>query len=93
MTEQDEDVLMYVRDPICGTAEISEPVLLDLLETRALRRLNGIRTLDPDVALNGAVQPLSAFDPEFTAYRQAYLERKRGCWSIRELGAPDKETP
>jgi hypothetical protein len=33
---------MHYRDPIYGPAEISEPALLDLLETRALQRLNGI---------------------------------------------------
>lgn len=52
-----------------------------------------IRTLDPDVALNGAMQPLSALDLEFAAYRQAYLERKRGRWPIRVLGAPTEGTP
>jgi hypothetical protein len=50
-----------------------------------------IRTLDPDVMLGGAVQPLSALDPEFAAYRQVYLERKRGRWPIRVLDAPPKE--
>ena len=52
-----------------------------------------IRTLDPDVALNGVIQRLSAVDPEFAAYRQAYLERKRGRWPIRVLGAPVEEMP
>jgi HD superfamily phosphohydrolase len=51
-----------------------------------------IRTIDPDVASNGTIQPLSALDPEFAAYRQAYLARKRGRWPIRVLGAPMEET-
>ena len=49
-----------------------------------------IRTLDPDVALNSKVVPLSALDPEFARYQQVYLERKRGRWPIRVLGVPDK---
>ena len=52
-----------------------------------------IRTLDPDVALDGAAQPLSVLDPEFAAYRQVYLERKRGRWPIRVLDAHVGATP
>jgi len=52
-----------------------------------------IRTLDPDVAQDGVVRPLSALDPDFAVHRQTYLERKRGPWPIRVLGVPEDETP
>ncbi|MBN1936653.1 MAG: HD domain-containing protein [Anaerolineae bacterium] len=42
-----------------------------------------IRTVDPDVRVNGAVELLSAIDPVFAAHRQAYLNRKQGLWPIR----------
>ena len=80
---------MHYQDPICGPAEITEPVLLDLLETRAVRRLDDI----PQHGTSGLLRPLSALDPGFGAYRQVYLERKRGRWPIRVLGAPMEETP
>jgi len=52
-----------------------------------------IRTLDPNVMLNGTVQHLSALDPEFAAYRQAYLARKRDPSPLRVLGASTEGTP
>jgi hypothetical protein len=46
-----------------------------------------LRTIDPDVRVDGTLWPLSGLDPDFAAYRQAYLERKRGKWPIRvEIG-------
>ena len=42
-----------------------------------------LRTIDPDVWVDGTLRPLSSLDPDFAAYRQAYLERKRGKWPIR----------
>jgi len=46
-----------------------------------------LRTIDPDVWVDGTLQPLSRLDPDFAGYRQAYLERKRGKWPMRvEIG-------
>lgn len=42
-----------------------------------------IRTLDPDVVLNGISRPLSDLDPDFAAERVAYLERTAGPWPFR----------
>jgi HD superfamily phosphohydrolase len=52
-----------------------------------------IRTIDPDVAIDGMAQPLSALDPEFAVYRQAYIQRKQGRWPIRVQGDLLEETP
>ena len=46
-----------------------------------------LRTIDPDVRVNGTLRPLSTLDTDFAGYRQAYLERKRGKWPMRvEIG-------
>ena len=45
-----------------------------------------VRTIDPDAIVDGVAHRLSALDPEFAAYRQAYVERKRGRWPIRVEG-------
>ncbi len=52
---------MHYQDPIYGPAEISEPVLLDLLETRALQRLRGI--LQHGISgLVGVTSPITRFE-------------------------------
>jgi hypothetical protein len=45
-----------------------------------------IRTIDPDILLDGVVQPLSAVDPGFAAHQRAYIRRKQGPWPIRVQG-------
>lgn len=42
-----------------------------------------IRTIDPDVALNGTVQPLSTLDADYAQFRVDYLARKSGKWPFR----------
>jgi HD superfamily phosphohydrolase len=42
-----------------------------------------IRTLDPDVLVNGSARPLSTLDAGFAALRAAYLARKTGRWPYR----------
>ena len=42
-----------------------------------------LRTLDPDVLLDGRLQPLSALDADFARHRLEYLERKAGPWPVR----------
>ena len=47
-----------------------------------------VRTIDPAVLQDGQAQLLSALDPAFAAYRQEYLERKRGQWPMRVSPPP-----
>ena len=42
-----------------------------------------LRSIDPDVWLNGHVQPLSALDPGFAALRHDYLTTNQGKWPMR----------
>lgn len=42
-----------------------------------------IRTLDPDVVVNGSSCPLSALDTDFAAERAAYVARASGPWPFR----------
>ena len=42
-----------------------------------------LRTIDPPVLLDGAVQPFSSYDPAFAEYRRTYLRRKAGKWPMR----------
>ncbi len=48
-----------------------------------------IRTIDPDVTVDGALIPLSELDPEFASTRTDYLLRKSGKWPMRVLPARD----
>lgn len=41
-----------------------------------------IRTIDPDVVVDGEGVPLSMLDETFGRYRTAYLETRRGKWPI-----------
>jgi HD superfamily phosphohydrolase len=52
---------MHYEDPMFGPAEIAEPVLLDLLETKALQRLHGI--LQHGISsLVGVTSPITHLD-------------------------------
>jgi len=52
---------MLYNDPVYGTTELTEPVLLDLMETQAMRRARGV--LQHGVsALVGVTVPTSRFD-------------------------------
>jgi HD superfamily phosphohydrolase len=42
-----------------------------------------IRTIDPDVVLDGAVKRLSEWDPAYKQHRADYLVRKQGPWPMR----------
>lgn len=48
-----------------------------------------LRTIDPDVVVNGRLIPLSQLDPDFAAHRETYLASKAGKWPMRVL--PVKE--
>jgi len=42
-----------------------------------------IRSIDPDVMVQGECRPLSSLDPDFARYRADYHERKEGKWPMR----------
>jgi HD superfamily phosphohydrolase len=42
-----------------------------------------IRSIDPDVMVEGECRPLSSLDPDFARYRADYHERKEGKWPMR----------
>ena len=45
-----------------------------------------LRSIDPDIIINGTVQPLSALDPQFATYRAEYLAKNSGKWPMRVIG-------
>jgi hypothetical protein len=44
-----------------------------------------IRTIDPDVWLDGDLRRLSELDPAYAARREAYLRAKSGVWPMRVI--------
>jgi len=44
-----------------------------------------LRSIDPDVLLNGSVQSLSSLDPDFAAYQADYLSKNSGKWPMRVI--------
>jgi uncharacterized protein len=46
-----------------------------------------LRTIDPDVVVDGVLQPLSTLDADFAHYRTAYLTRKQGVWPMRVIAS------
>lgn len=42
-----------------------------------------LRSIDPDVVVNGRLHPLSSIDPDFAAQRKSYLTAKKGKWPMR----------
>jgi HD superfamily phosphohydrolase len=44
-----------------------------------------LRTIDPDVLLDGRFQPLSVIDADFAHYRAEYLRSHSGKWPMRVL--------
>ena len=47
-----------------------------------------LRSIDPDVHVNGSVQPLSSLDLEFAAHRTEYLAKNSGKWPMQVIGTP-----
>ena len=45
-----------------------------------------LRSIDPDILINGSVKTLSALDPEFAAHRKEYLTQNSGKWPMRVTG-------
>lgn len=74
-----------------GDRELQRQVALISPETKFIwdeanpdfRVSTKIRTIDPDVLLDGELWPLSRRDLEFERHRTAYLQRKRGKWPMR----------
>jgi uncharacterized protein len=48
-----------------------------------------LRTIDPDVLLDGSLHRLSELDPSFAALRQAYLRENSGKWPMRVIPIPN----
>ena len=44
-----------------------------------------LRTIDPDVLVNGELVPLSKLDKQFADHRQSYLLNKQGKWPMRVI--------
>jgi hypothetical protein len=44
-----------------------------------------LRSIDPDVLVNGKPKPLSTLDPEFADHRGTYLVKNSGRWPIRVI--------
>ncbi len=42
-----------------------------------------LRSIDPDVLINGQIQPLSALDHKFARHREKYLDENSGEWPMR----------
>jgi HD superfamily phosphohydrolase len=42
-----------------------------------------LRSIDPDILVDGELYPLSALDPDFASHRDKYLEEKSGKWPIK----------
>jgi hypothetical protein len=55
-------------------------------QTPEFRVSTKLRSIDPDVLVNGTVKPLSTLDPEFAAHRGAYLAKNSGKWPMRVIG-------
>lgn len=45
-----------------------------------------LRTIDPDVLIDGRLRPFSTLDQFYAQKREAYLQRKQGLWPIRVVG-------
>jgi HD superfamily phosphohydrolase len=44
-----------------------------------------IRSIDPDVVVEGKCRPLSSHDPDFARHRADYHQRKEGKWPMRVI--------
>ena len=56
-------------------------------ESPEFRVSTKLRSIDPDVLVNGQIQPLSALDPDFARHREEYLNENSGKWPMRiEIG-------
>ncbi|MCI0399437.1 MAG: HD domain-containing protein [Chloroflexi bacterium] len=51
-----------------------------------------LRTIDPDVLLDGMVRPLSTLDPHFAHHRASYLSSKSGPWPFRVVPPSGSES-
>lgn len=47
-----------------------------------------LRTVDPDILIDGRTQRLSELDPDFARVRTAYLTEQSGLWPIRVIPPP-----
>jgi HD superfamily phosphohydrolase len=52
-----------------------------------------LRTIDPDVVVDGTLRPLSTLDANFARHRTAYLTRKQGVWPMRVIASTPTGEP
>jgi uncharacterized protein len=52
-----------------------------------------LRTIDPDVLLDGRLRPLSLLDADYAQRRATYLHSKRGKWPMRIVPAGPTDRP
>ena len=45
-----------------------------------------LRSIDPDIIINGDVKPLTTLDPDFARHRADFLEKNGGKWPMRVIG-------
>lgn len=86
-----EDRAVWAKLQAAGDPALRAPLALVSPETRFVwdedapdfRIHTKLRTIDPDVLVNGTPLPLSALDPDFAQRRADYLRRKNGAWPMR----------
>lgn len=44
-----------------------------------------LRAIDPDILMNGKIQPLSAVDPDFAVHWAEYLDQNSGKWPMKVI--------
>ncbi len=87
------DAWVWQRLQSAEQPELREQVRLISAQTRFVEDENRadfwvstkLRTIDPDVLVEGCLVPYSQLDPQFARLRQDYLARKRGQWPFRIL--------
>lgn len=76
-TDQDLQVLLRLVSP-------DTKFLRDEVQP-TFRVVTKLRTIDPDVMIEGKTKPLSALDSDFANLRITYLEEQSGPWPIRVI--------
>ncbi len=61
-------------------------------QTPEFRVSTKLRSIDPNILLNGVVQPLSALDADFARHRAEYLANNRGKWPMRVIAPGSDES-
>ena len=87
------DEQIWARLRMCDDPELQRQVALISPYTQfawdeanpTFRISTKLRTIDPDVLVDGRLRPLSAIDGEFARHRSDYLSSKGGKWPMRVI--------